>query len=102
MELDRTVGRRSGADFSTVTPGQQSGKDSLVVPPTGAKGGPSSKRKAPTVAAKFQASLSNLIAAIGHCNPYFVRCIKPNNNKVRLFPLSGPKMITLKNNELEK
>ena len=79
IELDRTVGRRSGSEFSTVAQGQVT-KDSHTVPPAGR--GASSKRKAPTVAAKFQSSLSNLIAAIGHCNPYFVRCIKPNNNKV--------------------
>ncbi len=41
-----------------------------------------SKRKTPTVAAKFHASLTNLMSVISHCNPFFVRCIKPNNTKV--------------------
>ncbi|XP_048053699.1 unconventional myosin-XV isoform X1 [Megalobrama amblycephala] len=34
-----------------------------------------------TVAAKFQQSLQELLDKMERCNPYFVRCIKPNNNK---------------------
>ncbi|XP_076846163.1 unconventional myosin-XV [Brachyhypopomus gauderio] len=34
-----------------------------------------------TVAAKFQQSLQELLDKIERCNPFFVRCIKPNNNK---------------------
>ncbi|KAL7852962.1 hypothetical protein SRHO_G00187470 [Serrasalmus rhombeus] len=34
-----------------------------------------------TVAAKFQHSLQELLDKMERCNPFFVRCIKPNNNK---------------------
>ncbi|XP_058637959.1 LOW QUALITY PROTEIN: unconventional myosin-XV [Onychostoma macrolepis] len=34
-----------------------------------------------TVAAKFQQSLQELLDKMERCNPFFVRCIKPNNNK---------------------
>ncbi|XP_072514080.1 unconventional myosin-XV [Salminus brasiliensis] len=34
-----------------------------------------------TVAAKFQHSLQGLLDKMERCNPFFVRCIKPNNNK---------------------
>ncbi|KAF5899292.1 unconventional myosin-XV, partial [Clarias magur] len=34
-----------------------------------------------TVAAKFQLSLMELVEKMERCNPFFVRCIKPNNNK---------------------
>ncbi|XP_069501807.1 unconventional myosin-XV isoform X2 [Ambystoma mexicanum] len=37
--------------------------------------------KAPTVAAKFQQSLLELVEKMERCNPFFVRCIKPNNKK---------------------
>ncbi|XP_078518827.1 unconventional myosin-XV [Lissotriton helveticus] len=37
--------------------------------------------KAPTVAAKFQQSLLELMEKMERCNPFFVRCIKPNNKK---------------------
>ncbi|XP_062386970.1 unconventional myosin-XV [Sardina pilchardus] len=37
--------------------------------------------QASTVAAKFQLSLLELIEKIERCNPFFVRCIKPNHNK---------------------
>ncbi|XP_053132451.1 unconventional myosin-XV isoform X2 [Hemicordylus capensis] len=37
--------------------------------------------KAPTVAAKFQQSLLDLMEKMERCNPFFVRCIKPNNMK---------------------
>ncbi|KAI1233666.1 hypothetical protein IHE44_0004107 [Lamprotornis superbus] len=39
--------------------------------------------KAPTVAARFQQSLLELVERMERCNPFFVRCIKPNNKKVR-------------------
>ncbi|KAL7846059.1 hypothetical protein AOLI_G00242510 [Acnodon oligacanthus] len=37
--------------------------------------------QASTVAAKFQHSLQELLDKMERCNPFFVRCIKPNNNK---------------------
>ncbi|TRY59058.1 hypothetical protein DNTS_008381 [Danionella cerebrum] len=39
------------------------------------------RHQATTVAAKFQQSLMELIEKIERANPYFVRCIKPNQNK---------------------
>ncbi|XP_030645611.1 LOW QUALITY PROTEIN: unconventional myosin-XV [Chanos chanos] len=39
------------------------------------------RHQASTVAAKFQTSLLELVEKMERCNPYFVRCIKPNNNK---------------------
>ncbi|XP_069763279.1 unconventional myosin-XV isoform X2 [Narcine bancroftii] len=39
------------------------------------------RRYAPTVAAKFQQSLMELVEKMESCNPFFVRCIKPNNKK---------------------
>ncbi|XP_063715217.1 unconventional myosin-XV-like isoform X2 [Symsagittifera roscoffensis] len=77
FELDRTIGHRSGGDIAKLV---ASGKVTKTQATTRSQGA-LSKRKAPTVAAKFQTSLSNLITVIGHCNPFFVRCIKPNNTK---------------------
>ncbi|XP_042197097.1 unconventional myosin-XV [Callorhinchus milii] len=37
--------------------------------------------QAPTVAAKFQQSLMELVEKMERCNPFFVRCFKPNNKK---------------------
>ncbi|XP_027004193.2 unconventional myosin-XV [Tachysurus fulvidraco] len=34
-----------------------------------------------TVAAKFQVSLLELVEKMERCNPFFVRCMKPNHNK---------------------
>ncbi|KAH7950507.1 hypothetical protein HPB49_025045 [Dermacentor silvarum] len=39
------------------------------------------KPRAPTVAARFHDSLQCLMEAMAQCNPWFVRCIKPNNEK---------------------
>ncbi|KAH6942822.1 hypothetical protein HPB50_010769 [Hyalomma asiaticum] len=39
------------------------------------------KPRAPTVAARFHDSLQSLMEAMAQCNPWFVRCIKPNNEK---------------------
>ncbi|KAM9745591.1 unconventional myosin-XV isoform 1-T1 [Menidia menidia] len=39
------------------------------------------KYQAPTVSSKFQLSLLELVEKMERCNPFFVRCIKPNNMK---------------------
>ncbi|OCT61758.1 hypothetical protein XELAEV_18047787mg [Xenopus laevis] len=39
------------------------------------------KYKASTVAAKFQQSLLELVEKMERCNPFFVRCMKPNSRK---------------------
>ncbi|KAM4632500.1 unconventional myosin-XV [Discoglossus pictus] len=39
------------------------------------------KYKASTVAAKFQQSLLELVEKMERCNPFFVRCMKPNSKK---------------------
>ena len=39
------------------------------------------KPRAPTVSARFQDSLSSLLDIMSKYNPWFVRCIKPNNQK---------------------
>ncbi|XP_051988166.1 unconventional myosin-XV-like [Xyrauchen texanus] len=39
------------------------------------------RQQASTVAAKFQVSLMELVEKMERSNPYFVRCIKPNQNK---------------------
>ncbi|XP_066291103.1 unconventional myosin-XV-like isoform X2 [Branchiostoma lanceolatum] len=40
--------------------------------------------KVPTVSAKFQESLEELLEEISKCNPLFVRCMKPNTCKAAL------------------
>ena len=44
-------------------------------------GGRRTGSKIPTVVSQFHQSLSELIATLEQCNPYFVRCIKPNSTK---------------------
>ncbi|RZB41182.1 unconventional myosin-XV [Asbolus verrucosus] len=39
------------------------------------------KPRTPTVAARFSDSLQQLLESMSRCNPWFVRCIKPNNDK---------------------
>lgn len=39
------------------------------------------KPRAPTVSARFSDSLQRLLTSMSKCNPWFVRCIKPNNLK---------------------
>ncbi|XP_044008895.1 unconventional myosin-XV [Aphidius gifuensis] len=39
------------------------------------------KPRTPTVSARFTDSLQQLLESMSQCNPWFVRCIKPNNDK---------------------
>ncbi|XP_072297879.1 unconventional myosin-X [Eucyclogobius newberryi] len=42
----------------------------------------SSKHRRPTVSTQFKDSLHSLMATLSTSNPYFIRCIKPNNQKM--------------------
>jgi myosin-15 len=42
------------------------------------------KPRTPTVAARFSDSLQQLLQSMAKCNPWFVRCVKPNNDKQAL------------------
>ncbi|XP_059488254.1 unconventional myosin-XV isoform X5 [Neocloeon triangulifer] len=42
------------------------------------------KPRTPTVAARFHDSLQQLLDSMSKCNPWFVRCIKPNNEKAAM------------------
>lgn len=49
----------------------------------GSGGGPGKARKQPmTVSAQFQQSLHSLMDTLNQANPFFIRCIKSNANKV--------------------
>ena len=41
----------------------------------------SNKKKVVTLASQFKKSLDLLMATLGQCNPFFVRCVKPNEFK---------------------
>lgn len=46
----------------------------------------SKARKQPlTVTAQFQMSLNSLMDTLNQANPFFIRCIKSNSNKVSFF-----------------
>ena len=46
--------------------------------------GTATRKRMPTVAAKFSSSLNSLIETMKKCHPFFVRCIKPNDDKLPL------------------
>ncbi|KAJ8025311.1 Unconventional myosin-X [Holothuria leucospilota] len=49
--------------------------------PKGGRGGGKTMRNKPTVSSQFKESLHALMTTLNACNPYFVRCIKPNAAK---------------------
>ena len=53
----------------------------------------SNKKKVVTLASQFKKSLDLLMATLGQCNPFFVRCVKPNEFK-------KPKVYTFQQNPL--
>jgi myosin heavy subunit len=46
------------------------------------KMGAETRKKSPTLGAQFKKSLDALMKTLSACNPFFVRCIKPNEVKV--------------------
>ncbi|KAJ8310298.1 hypothetical protein KUTeg_012163, partial [Tegillarca granosa] len=47
------------------------------------------KKRAPTLGSQFKKSLDSLMKTLGACQPFFVRCIKPNEFKKPLLRYSG-------------
>jgi myosin-7 len=43
--------------------------------------GSETRKRAPTLSSQFKKSLELLMATLSQCNPFFVRCVKPNELK---------------------
>lgn len=43
--------------------------------------GSETRKRAPTLSSQFKKSLELLMTTLGQCNPFFVRCVKPNEFK---------------------
>ena len=43
--------------------------------------GSETRKRAPTLSSQFKKSLESLMKTLGQCNPFFIRCIKPNEHK---------------------
>ena len=43
--------------------------------------GSETRKRTPTLSSQFKKSLEQLMNTLGLCNPFFVRCIKPNEKK---------------------
>nr|XP_049602969.1 unconventional myosin-VIIa isoform X2 [Syngnathus scovelli] len=54
----------------------------IMITPNNSMRSPRDKRKqVPTLSGQFRQSLDALMKALSACQPYFIRCFKPNNNK---------------------
>lgn len=75
-----------GIDNATgeAPPTSPTGTASGTTTPSGSMRGGTVRKssKAISMAAQFNASLNDLIGTLLSCNPYFVRCVKPNPKKV--------------------
>ena len=61
--------------------------------------GSETRKRTPTLSSQFKKSLEQLMNTLGQCNPFFVRCIKPNEFKkpmVRLFSFGTVSILIIK------
>uniref|UniRef100_A0A8C5FSW9 Myosin VIIBa n=1 Tax=Gadus morhua TaxID=8049 RepID=A0A8C5FSW9_GADMO len=53
----------------------------MTTPKNSLRLGPDGKKRSPTLIGQFRKSLEALMKALAACQPYFIRCIKPNDLK---------------------
>ena len=62
--------------------------------------GAETRKRAPTLGSQFKKSLELLMRTLGACQPFFVRCVKPNEFKKPLvrfwYPLNIRAVIVIK------
>ena len=59
--------------------------------------GSETRKRTPTLSSQFKKSLEQLMNTLGQCNPFFVRCIKPNEFKKPMVRLFSFGTVSLKN-----
>nr|XP_061795835.1 unconventional myosin-VIIa-like [Nerophis lumbriciformis] len=82
MSTNKLLQQIFKAELSTNGVKMTNNKRVMITPKNSMRSSSNNRKQVPTLSGQFRQSLDALMKALSVCQPYFIRCFKPNNKKL--------------------